>query len=61
MTTAKEKVLAVWPDAYAEQQRQWVIYDGDTANQICVLGSGHTEASAWENAAEGLDNVKGKV
>lgn len=51
--TAKERVVAKWPDAHAFQwTTYWAIYPGDGGDDI---GTGNTAADAWASAARKLD------
>jgi hypothetical protein len=55
--TAKEKVLAVWPDAFAFRWAGWWrIYSGvlPRLNDFNCVSNGETEEAAWQNAAESL-------
>lgn len=61
---AKEKVLAVWPDAhvrwgsgsYSWQYEIWSAHDPSAR----LLGSGATRYAAWQSAAESLPPVEAK-
>jgi hypothetical protein len=54
--TAKEKVLAVWPDA--ESQYSGFNWGVCSYKAMEVLGIGSTEEAAWQNAAESLPASK---